>query len=107
MPWQWHIYDYWISPPRAAKSNPDRVDRQHFQQGTWVGIVEGRAVTFLFCSCGHVATVDRIDGLRSGILPRARCSACGKRGADDMRHGYRCGEIIRREASKKARLDEH
>lgn len=46
MPWQWHIYDYWISPPRAAKSDPDRDDRQHFQQGTWVGIVEGRAVTF-------------------------------------------------------------
>lgn len=49
---------------------------------------QGRDVTWLFCRCGHVAAVSRQEGMRADILLRARCGACGRLGADDLRHAY-------------------
>lgn len=40
----------------------------------------------LYCSCGHHATVT-LEGQwkhRDWILPRARCSKCGRLGADHL-----------------------
>lgn len=42
----------------------------------------------IYCECGHHANVRLPEGPwrhRDWILPRARCTACGKRGAKDMR----------------------
>lgn len=43
---------------------------------------------YLFCACGHVGSVpwnDEWGWLRDEILPRARCTACGRLGAEEMR----------------------
>ena len=47
-----------------------------------------RDVTWVYCRCGHCATLPRQAGLRDQILARAVCSICGARGAIDLRHGY-------------------
>lgn len=44
-------------------------------------------VTF-YCHCGHHATVQLSGGPwreREWLLPRARCSVCGRLGAQDLR----------------------
>lgn len=39
----------------------------------------------IYCTCGHYAVVTVPRGmLRDDILPRARCSVCGLRGAVDL-----------------------
>ncbi len=58
----------------------------------------GRDVTWIYCRCGHCATLPRQAGLRDQILPRAVCSLCGRREANDLRHGYIAAES---EISKK------
>ena len=41
---------------------------------------------FIICRCGHQGTFDTDEWQsRDDVLRRARCSACGRIGADDLR----------------------
>lgn len=63
----------------------------------------GRLVTWIYCRCGHVATLPRQAGLRDQILARAVCSMCGRRGADDIRHGFIASETLQRRGGRNER----
>jgi len=45
-------------------------------------------VTWITCHCGHETRIPFSEWDREVILPRARCSRCGARGAADLRHGH-------------------
>ena len=58
----------------------------------------GRSVTWIYCGCGHSATLDRQDGTRESILTRFRCDKCGQKPID-LRHGYIAAETLRQDSA--------
>jgi hypothetical protein len=57
--------------------------------------MSGRSVTWVFCQCGHFATLDRQEGPREDILRRFRCKMCGEH-PNDLRHGYVAAETMQK-----------